>query len=308
MHSLPFDLPGRFWKGNLHTHSTVSDGQYDPAEVCRRYEEAGYDFISLTDHFLPRYGFPITDTRPYRNENFTTVLGAELHTINVKMELGSIWHILAVGLPTDFAQTEENETAAQLARRALNAGAFVAAAHPRWYGLTENDLYDLGAVDAIEVFNGTSVDHNDNADSWAITDVMLGRGARYSCCATDDYHGKAERGDFGLGWVHVKSTSLEPDALLAALKAGHYYSSTGPQLYEVRLSPERVLTVRCSPANRIFVTGKSSTARTAFGNGITSAQFDLSDFPSDFCRVTVRDDRGGRAWSNPIWFNLINKE
>ena len=27
----------------------------------------------------------------------------------------------------------------------------------------------------------------------------------------------------------------------------------------------------------------------------------LKDFDSPCCRVTVRDARGGRAWSNPIW-------
>ncbi len=54
----PFDQPGRFWKGNLHTHSTASDGEHSPAEVCRRYRDAGYDFLALTDHFLARYGYP----------------------------------------------------------------------------------------------------------------------------------------------------------------------------------------------------------------------------------------------------------
>ncbi|MEL6736645.1 MAG: phosphotransferase, partial [Pseudomonadota bacterium] len=32
-----FSAPGRFWRGNLHTHSTVSDGVLEPEEVCRRY-------------------------------------------------------------------------------------------------------------------------------------------------------------------------------------------------------------------------------------------------------------------------------
>ena len=48
-----FRLPGRFLRGNLHTHSTASDGELAPGEVCRRYREAGYDFICLSDHFLP---------------------------------------------------------------------------------------------------------------------------------------------------------------------------------------------------------------------------------------------------------------
>ena len=43
MTSNPFVQHGRFFKGNLHTHSTQSDGQLPPQEVCRRYREAGPD-------------------------------------------------------------------------------------------------------------------------------------------------------------------------------------------------------------------------------------------------------------------------
>jgi hypothetical protein len=301
MNQLPFNQPGRFWKGNLHTHCMASDGTLSAAVVCQRYREAGYNFLAITDHFMQRYDFPITDTRPYRDEGFTTILGAELHTRAVTTELSGVWHILAVGLPLDFAPTQEDESAAELAARALAAGAYVAAAHPNWYTLTEKDLQDLGMVDALEVFNGTAVDHNDHIDSWHMADVMLGRGLRYTCCATDDFHGKAERHDFGLGWVQVKSETLTPEALLRALKAGHYYSSTGPQIHDIQVTPRERLSVRCTAADRIFLTGKGSVARTAQGHGIAEAEFDLRKFDSPYCRVTVRDHRGGRAWSNPIW-------
>ncbi len=75
-----FTAPGRFYRGNLHTHSTLSDGLLEPAEVCRRYKAEGYDFIALTDHFLGMYDFPIADTVPFRDGGFTTILGAELHS------------------------------------------------------------------------------------------------------------------------------------------------------------------------------------------------------------------------------------
>lgn len=301
MNNLPFNQPGRFWRGNLHTHSTASDGLVSPEQVCQRYREVGYDFLALTDHFMKQYNFPITDTRSYRTADFTTILGAELHTRLVKTELGSVWHILAVGLPLDFAQTPEDESAASLARRALEAGAYVAVAHPNWYVLTERDVADLGPVDAIEIFNGTAVDHNDRHDSWHMADILLGRGQRYTCCATDDFHGKIDRHDFGLGWVMVKSETLAPEALVAALKVGHYYSSTGPQIYDIQVTPREKAYVRCSAASRIFVTGKASAAKTAYGNGITEAELDLKRFDSPYCRITVQDHRGGRAWSNPIW-------
>lgn len=300
MRALPFDKPGQFYRGNLHTHSTASDGRLTPEQVCATYREAGYDFLAITDHFLARYDWPVVDTRPCRAPDFTTLLGAELHTPDDRTEFGEMWHILAVGLPHDFAPTPAGQTGPELAQRALDAGAFVAVAHPNWYSLSEADVVSLGDCHAIEVINGTSIDHNDRADSWYMVDLMCHRGRRYTACATDDAHFFAHRGDFATGWVWVKSEALEPDALLAALKAGHYYSSTGPQIYDIRVEATEVI-VRCSPAARVMLTGKLAQAVSAYGPGITEARLPLSRIKSPFCRVTVRDARGGRAWSNPIW-------
>ncbi|HXF62366.1 MAG TPA: CehA/McbA family metallohydrolase [Caldilineaceae bacterium] len=301
MNRLPFDKPGRFWRGNLHSHSTYSDGGLPPEEVCRRYRENGYDFISLTDHFLERYGYPIVDTRAMRCHDFTTLIGAELHA--GQTELGGMWHILAVGLPLDFAPPLEGETGGEMAARARATGAFVAAAHPQWYSVTEQDMAALGPVDAIEVYNGVAIDHNDRPDSWHLTDILLGRGYRYLVYAADDFHHMRGRNDFARGWVWVKSEALTPEALLAALKAGHYYSSTGPLIQDVQVTPGERVVVRCSPVDWIFVTGKGSASVAGQGHGLMEVELSLKNFNSPYCRVTVRDAHGGRAWTNPIWFD-----
>ena len=95
-----FSAAGKFHRGNLHTHSTRSDGKLDPQEVCCRYQAEGYDFISLTDHFVGLFDYPITDASGFRTGGFTTIPGAELHTGT--MENGHLWHLVAVGLPLDF--------------------------------------------------------------------------------------------------------------------------------------------------------------------------------------------------------------
>lgn len=303
MSSLPFDKPGKFWRGNLHTHSSRSDGLLAPDAVCKRYAESGYDFIALTDHFMEVYGYPITDTREFRTEGFTTILGAELHSDQT--EFGSPWHLVGVGLPLDFETKGPDEPVAELAQRALATGAFVAAAHPQWYTQSERDMEALGQVDAIEIYNGVAIDSNDRPDGWYLADIMYSRGYRCFAYAADDYHGVKDRHDFQRGWVWVKAESLTPDSLLAALKQGYFYSSTGPQLFDVSLSDSRTLHVRCSPASRIFVTGKGPTSRFLGGAGIMEAEFDLSSFNSPYCRVTVRDAHGNRAWTNPIWFDAL---
>jgi hypothetical protein len=303
---LPFDQPGRFYRGNLHTHSTRSDGTLDPAEVARLYREHGYDFLAITDHFLRQYDWPIVDTTLYRTDDFTTIIGAELHVRDIAS--GSPWHILAVGLPFDFAPPERGEMGPQIAARAAAVGAFVGIAHPHWYNLTFEEALSLEAAHAVEVYNETCLQLNDRGDSWYMSDLLSNAGRRLSAYAADDAH-FTERPDAFGGWVQVRAESLDPGVLLAALKAGHYYSSQGPTIEEIAV--DDTLAVRCSPAQAIYLSGRTGTVRkdghilsgfeSRFADGITEAVFPLDAFTGDWCRVTVLDAAGKRAWSNPIW-------
>ena len=298
--SLPFAQPGRFYRGNLHGHSTNSDGLWSPAEYVRQYRQNGYDFVALTDHCLEQYGYPLSDTRQFRSDDFTTLIGAELHPGQI--ESGSAWHLLAVGLPLDFETHREGDTGASVARRAMEAGAFVAATHPDWYAFTVADFETLEAADAIECYNGGADAGCDRGYSWHFIDMLLHRGHRVGVIAVDDLHaGTAGLGDFMRGWVQVKAESLTPEALLRALKAGHYYASTGPQLHNVEFRGRDSLVVECSPVRQILVTGESAGALRVSGDGLRGAEFDISEVDSRWLRVTARDDTGGRAWTNPVW-------
>ena len=46
----PFTMKGKWFKGNLHTHSNNSDGTLSPLQLSYLYKSNGYDFISITDH------------------------------------------------------------------------------------------------------------------------------------------------------------------------------------------------------------------------------------------------------------------
>ncbi len=301
MLNLPFSQPGHWYRGNLHTHSTRSDGHTTPAEVCAFYRTRGYDFISLTDHFKERYQFPITDTTPYRTGEFTTILGAELHA--PATSLGNEWHILAVGLPEDFAPPNTGETGPQLAERARAAGAYVAAAHPAWYDLTDQDLLSVPAAGAIEIFNTTCTVGNGKGDSTGYIDRLLSQGHYYQIIATDDAHFNPTRpADSGGNWVMVRSTSLDPSALLAALHAGHFYSSQGPEFLEVTPLPGGTqMTVRTSPVRAIHLTGCGASSSTVIRDtDFGAAELDLGKIEGSYARLTAIDRHGRRAWTNPI--------
>ena len=60
----PFDGPGLWFKGNLHCHSTVSDGAMPPEQVVSLYRRGGHDFLALTEHDM------LTDWRQYETDSF----------------------------------------------------------------------------------------------------------------------------------------------------------------------------------------------------------------------------------------------
>lgn len=304
-----FTSPGRFWRGNLHTHSTRSDGVVDPAEVCRRYKAEGYDFLALTDHFVGIYGFPIVDTTPYRDARFTTILGAELHS--GPMLNGDLWHILAVGLPADFTPPDAPhfavvpgmETGPEIAARAVAAGAFVAIAHPQWSGLTLADARSLTAAHAVEIYNHGCAVGADRADGFGIADLLLSEGRAVSLIATDDAH-FYEPDHFG-GWVMVKAVENTPEALLEALKAGDFYSTQGPELRSVHVTANTV-EVECSAAMTVIVQGHATAAKAVQGVSMTRATVPLDRLSnSPWLRVTVIDTAGKRAWSNPVFRDIV---
>ncbi len=293
---LPFSEPGTFYKGNLHTHCTASDGLLEAEEVVRRYRERGYDFIALSDHFLECYGYPVTNSTSLRSEEFTTLIAAELHV--GKLLNDEMWHVLAVGLPLDFESKGDAEGIEALSRRALDSGAYLGIVHPQWYGLQPEDARLLPFAHAVEVYNHGSHVENERGDGWALCDILLAEGHRLHGFATDDAH-LLTHDAFG-GWIHVKAPSLSPDDLLQSLKDGKYYSSQGPIIEDIRIEGDYV-TVNCSPASTVMIAGRGSRADKVFGEEMTHAALPLKRFRDGYFRITIVDAHGLRAWSNPIW-------
>ena len=306
MQSLPaFAAPGKFYRGNLHTHSTLSDGAWALDDVVQAYQRVGYDFVMMSEHFIQHFNWPVADTRHLRTNDFTTIIGAELHA--PVTSAGEFWHILAAGLPLDFAPAAKNETGPDLAKRAIAAGAFVAIAHPAWSRYTIEDGRALSFAHAVEVYNHGCAIENDLGEGHYLLDQLLNEGHRLTAIATDDAHFKTPD-HFG-GWVHVKAESLEPEALLSALKAGHHYSSQGPVFHDIRMDG-KLIEIETSPVDTITVVCGNSRSCVKNGRAITSASFDLATLekgwllekPSPWVRITAIDNAGKRAWSNPVWF------
>jgi len=298
---------GRFFRGNLHCHSNRSDGQISPEAVVGAYRDAGYDFICLSDHFEAEYAWQVTDTRTLRDENFTTIVGAELSSAPWD-ERDAYW-VTAAGLPVDFEAPPEDDHAVAI-RRAGDLGAFVVMLHPGLNNLplaAATELPTIDAVHAVEVYNHhlATLANPDGANGAYMLDGLLEKGRRLLVNAGDDAHFDDPKDRFG-GWVEVHCDRLDPDALLGSLKAGRYYSTQGPSLRELLLDDQQ-LRVETTEVYAIALTGGGARWQSAEerssedGEPIAEADFDLTPFRGSYCRVTVVDPEGKRAWSNPIW-------
>lgn len=307
----PFSTPGRFRRGNLHTHSTLSDGALTPEAVIDAYKGAGYDFVQLSEHFLDRFGWPIADTRRWRSNDFTTLIGGELHAMGTKV--GELWHILAAGLPLDFPAPKPAETGPELAERARAAGAFVAIAHPAWSQLTPEDGRALEAAHAVEIYNHGCAVETDRGDGFYLLDSLANEGRRLTAIAVDDAHFRHGDLDAFGGFVEVKAESLDPEALLAALKAGNFYASQGPRFHDVSVGRAEVA-VECSPVHSVALLTGTSRALAHVGRHVTHAVFDVANAKREawteagaekWFRIVAIDAAGRRAWTNPIWVDEL---
>ena len=267
------------------------------------YRDAGYHFICLSDHFEEEYGWRITDTRPFRGENFTTIVGAELSSAPWN-DRDCYW-VTAAGLPLDFAPPPDDH--AEGIRRAGDLGAFVVMLHPGLNNLPLAAVGGLPNLDAVEVYNYNCAiaATSDRAYGAYMLDGLLERGRKVLVNAGGDAHFGHPLDRFG-GWAEVHCDRLDPGALVESFKAGRYYSTQGPALREMLVDGDR-LRVASSDAYAISLTGggdrwQSGEARTGEPDvPTTEAEFDLAQVHGSYCRVTVVDAAGKRAWGNPVW-------
>ncbi len=293
----------RVFRGNLHGHSTHSDGHQTTAEVVRLYREAGYDFTCLSDHLWsdPRFAAEtVNDSSAFDGDAFITIPSAEIHCLGKLYDQDGLWHLVANGLPLDFPVASKTETASALVKRAVDAGAFVTIAHPEWYALTTEEARSLAEAGAhgVEIYNHSSAIGTARGGGIATLDQLANEGFRMHLTATDDSHMIPDDA-FG-GWVMVAADRLTGDAIIAALKAGHFYSSCGPDFINITVEAGQ-LHVATSPVSRIVLAGGGHRAWHAQGAGLTSATFDLGMVDAAYVRLVITDAGGNNAWSNVFW-------
>jgi hypothetical protein len=310
----PFDgQPGVWLRCAFHVHTTESDGWLTPVMQRRYHAWAGYDVLAITDHdrFTPE---------PPGEDDLLVVGGTELSLTAPKS--GGPLHLLGIGI-TEQPHGGRDATLAEAAAAVRAVGGLPFIAHPVWSGLRTDEVEGIEACAGVEIYNASCEVEQDRAHADAHTDVWLAMGHRLNLIATDDTHYPGY--DAFRGWTMVHARERTRDAFMAALAAGRSYASSGPRITALSLA-DGVLTVRTTPVRSIAalanppygaqvragfheLTYRARRFRTDDGQsfeGINEGEYLTGAIFSwapglRYARIVITDDRGRRAWSNPIW-------
>ena len=291
----PFSRPGAFLRGSLHCHSSFSGGSMSPHDLIERYRANGYDFVCITDTLSSGSTDALTDATSFGDDRLTIIPGAEFSIAEPRLNL------TAVGLPREFAAPTAEETGADVARRAAQAGAFVTLARPALYRLTTDGAQTIESAHAVEVFNAGSELAHSCGDGSYLVDSLCDHDRHILLTAVDG--SRMRTPDLGKAWVYVRSLDRSPASLVAALKGGAYYCSTGGILHSLWIEGT-TRHVECSGASEILVNGRNRASTFVCGESITRADIDLKALKgSPWFRVIIFGVNQCRAWTNPYWFD-----
>jgi len=196
--------------GDLHVHSTASDGQYDVLTLARKAKRMNLDFLSVTDHnnYSENYYLP-------RISGLTLIPGTEwTHYLG---------HMNIFGLKKPFSGTfiaNDPEDMHRIITDAAERGALISVNHPRC-NLCPYLWPDDHIFAAMEIWNGPMSEKNRDGIRWWTE--LLRQGRHIPGLGGSDFHRSFSCVRMGVPVTAVYSASRRSDDILAALAAGHSY-------------------------------------------------------------------------------------
>ena len=209
----------RRFQGDVHMHTTGSDGVLSPEELAKLCRWQKLDFAFITDH----NNYAENDHLP-RVPGLTVIPGAEwTHYMGHSGFLG-------VRRPYECPFcVNTREEAQTLVREARERGAMIVVNHPfckpecgwKWG-------FDLAPYDAVEIWNGPLMLDNENTACLSWWQEQLCQGKHIPVLGGSDFHRPGPMSLPGIPCTCVYALSRSPEDILGALRSGHAYVKFAP--------------------------------------------------------------------------------
>lgn len=307
-----FPGEGKFYKTNLHCHSTFSDGRFTVEQLKEGYKAKGYSAVAFSDHNT------LTPHNELTDDEFIAINATEID-FNPVPPAGSRGWISVPVYHLNFLSKDKNRTAfipfdrvyglkevQKVIDDAAADGFLVSYNHPRWSYQTPADFDPLRGLFGFEVFNtGCEVTMADGFGDYEYEEYCR-RGGTACPLATDDNHNVAKDFDspysdsFG-GWTMIKAPELSYEALFEAMENKNLYASTGAAFTDgefFRDGNSIIIKGTCEACSSVFILTDSriSDARRSYRDDICEFQFEI---PGDtvWFRLELKNNAGGRAFT-----------
>ncbi|MFQ5435731.1 MAG: PHP domain-containing protein [Anaerolineae bacterium] len=297
----------RWFKGNTHTHTTMSDGDSPPEYVAQWYKDHGYRFLVLSDHNV------LVDPSTLANlvdSTFLLIPGEEVSSRFQKKPV----HVNGLNI-SRLVKPEYDSTLVGTIQKNVDAvrraNGVPHINHPnfRW-AFDHQTLFKIRDDRLLEIFNGHPLVNNFGGGGWPsmeqVWDHLLSADRRIYGIAVDDAHHfqgefSADRSNPGRGWVVVRAHHLEASEIVQNLEAGLFYASTGVTLEDVIIQSQKI-EIRIQPQNdfkyRTEFFGKNG--KVLFTTESNPAVYELHN-NTKYVRAKVAASSGAVAWVQPVF-------
>lgn len=267
-------------KGNLHTHTTLSDGELPPNETLEAFIRRGYDYVALTDHDV----VALPDEERYPQILFLP-----------GVEHSAQQHILRVNVTSTLPHDLSYQTVIDLT---VQAGGLVVLNHPNWGDnfnhWRDPQLSSLERYHGIEIYNNV-IEYLEGSplatDRW---DRLLSSGKQVWGYANEDTH---RTWQIGSAWNMVNVRQRSKAEVVEALKTGRFYASTGIALEEIVVQ-DNYWHVRSAGAKMLRLI--SLHGEVVEEVKAASAVFSLNK-ARVYARIEAIGDSSARAWTQPVF-------
>lgn len=214
-----------WYRGELHCHSTESDGHASVEEVVKAAEASGLNFLALTDHFTTSQWRKLSTLASSSRLAFLRSCEITSHHGHANLHGLKQWVDVFVdragwGMPQAADCTHEQ-------------GGLFCVNHPFSGGCSWRDHdFDWSKADLMEIYHALEGPNNNSQISW--WDHLLNQGYRIIGVGGTDSH-QPYQGHHALGQLTtwVDAPELSEAGILAGLVRGNVYVSRGA---EMRLS------------------------------------------------------------------------
>ena len=298
-----------WYKGNVHTHTTKSDGDADPEVVVEWYKNHDYDFLVLSDHnhrtIIDGY-----------SDALILIPGEE---VSARILGGDIpIHLNGIGISRVVEPIDAGgvvETLQANVDLITEAGGIASLNHPNAsWAYDHKDIVQIEGATLLEVYNGWPGSNSEGApgkySGEEIWDNVLSTGKIIYGIAVDDAHHYSDithtMANPGRGWIVVNAEQLTNESIIDSLIAGKFYFSTGIDIEDISMLDEGIELVISQHRDYIYNTkfiGKDGEVLKEVTGLQPKYEFSGDE---EYVRASIKSSIGTRAWTQPTFLNDLN--